>query len=401
MLKIKVFLSVLIIAITGFFGWSLYGYLFIKSNPKLEILGIENNNCYAGNVSCLIKGSDEYKVSNISISLDNKLLVPKHKISKKEFEYNFNVPTETLNEGEHNLFVEVENGTYHKNKTIRNVKFIVDNTPLNAAFVKDVDDVKVFQGRTLHIQFQTNKQLSKAVATYGTSSYKCFPESENSLIYECYLPIDCEEIPNEYLLSVNLEDKVGNNLVLKNKFKIVQYPFKKQRIKIATEKIKKENETGKPEKELETILKDLAEKSPSKKLWQGNFIAPTEIQQITTEFGVTRVTQERGLRQHKAVDVYNTPKAPIWASQDGIIVLKDRFAHSGNTIGIDHGYGLISLYYHLDEFADGIKVGDKIKKGYKIGTLGKTGYATGYHLHWEMRLNNIAIDPMEWIKPNF
>jgi murein DD-endopeptidase MepM/ murein hydrolase activator NlpD len=66
-----------------------------------------------------------------------------------------------------------------------------------------------------------------------------------------------------------------------------------------------------------------------------------------------------------------------------------------------HGWGIFSLFYHLDSFAGNYAVGDYVKKGNPIGKLGKTGYASGYHLHWEMRINNIEIDPLEWTKPGF
>ena len=98
--------------------------------------------------------------------------------------------------------------------------------------------------------------------------------------------------------------------------------------------------------------------------------------------------------------MYATQKSVIWASQDGIVVLKNLFAHSGNTVVIDHGWGVLTLLFHLDTFAP-LEVGDMIKKGKPVGTLGKTGYATGYHVHWEMRVGNVAVDPLEWTKPNF
>jgi murein DD-endopeptidase MepM/ murein hydrolase activator NlpD len=98
--------------------------------------------------------------------------------------------------------------------------------------------------------------------------------------------------------------------------------------------------------------------------------------------------------------VLSAPKSVIWSTQDGVVVLKERFEDAGNTIIVDHGHGLLSLFYHLDDFAN-IEVGQKIAQGNPIGFLGKTGYATGYHLHWEMRMNNTAIDPMQWTKSNF
>ena len=104
---------------------------------------------------------------------------------------------------------------------------------------------------------------------------------------------------------------------------------------------------------------------------------------------------------HKGLDLANTPKQCCMGRQDGIVVHKERYAFTGNTVVIDHGWGVLSLFFHLDSFAN-IKVGQKISKGNPIGTLGKTGYATGYHLHWEMRVkNNVQVDPIQWTKANF
>jgi murein DD-endopeptidase MepM/ murein hydrolase activator NlpD len=58
------------------------------------------------------------------------------------------------------------------------------------------------------------------------------------------------------------------------------------------------------------------------------------------------------------------------------------------------------MFFHLDDFAP-INVGDKVAKGRPLGYLGKTGYASGYHLHWEMRINNIPVDPMQWTNSTF
>lgn len=397
-------LFIIIISISAYTIRNLHNYFYSKSLPSLTISGIESQGWYAGDITCLVKAEDAYKLREISVWLDGKPLAPKCRINKREFSCPFTIPTKTLANGEHTLQVEVQNGAYTKAKELKELIFFVDNLPFQAAFVKNQNDAKVFQGRTLHIQFQVNKEIKQAVAKALSKTYHCFPESANSLIYDCYIPIECEQIPNEYLLSIELTDKVGSKLNLDNKFQVVMYPFKKQQIKIDSEKIKSENAIGLPEKQLEDSIEELTKKSPMQKLWKGVFYTPTEIKdankQITTQFGAIRTTQERGLRTHKAIDILNTPKSVIWASQDGIVALKNRYAHSGNTVVIDHGYGLLSLYYHLDNFAS-VNVGDFIKKGHPVGTLGKTGYATGYHLHWEIRLNNIAIDPMQWTKHDF
>jgi murein DD-endopeptidase MepM/ murein hydrolase activator NlpD len=179
------------------------------------------------------------------------------------------------------------------------------------------------------------------------------------------------------------------------------YPFKKQIIDIAPEKIAQEQEDAHDtDVKFAQALEQLATQSPQEKLWRGAFCTPIDVARITCDFGTVRTTQHKGRYAHKALDLINKPKSVVWSSQDGVVVLKDRFPSAGNTVVVDHGWGVLSMYFHLDSFAN-IKVGDKIAKGNPVGTIGKTGHATGYHLHWEMRLNNVPVDPMQWTQATF
>ena len=398
--RITHFLVIIGLITIGFLGLKSYHYFLDKHTPQLTISGISNNDYYANDVQCILNAHDPYKVSDISIWLDGKSLINKFKINSKACEHPFTISTKTLTNGQHTLKADVINSTYNQGKTSQEITFSVDNTPLQAAFIRPESDYKVFQGRTLHIQFQVNKDIKSAQIHALSNTFPAFQEGKNSPIFECFIPIACEEVPNEYLLTVDIIDNVGNTLMLESKFQIVAFQFKKQNLHVDPTKAQEEKEAGLAAAQLEIQIEDLVKKSPKEKLWQGVFYPPIDIKGISTEYGTIRTTQERGRYAHKAVDVINTPKSVIWATQDGIIVIKDRFGHSGNTIVIDHGQEIFSLFYHLDTFAD-IKVGDRIKRGNPIGTLGKTGYASGYHLHWEMRINNIPVDPMQWIKLNF
>ncbi len=384
----------------GFSGWRGYHYFFDKHAPVVYIHGANQDEYCADEVHCRLEGSDAYKVADISVWLDGKLLVHKFKINAKQFEYPFAVDTKKLVNGLHVIKAEAVSGTYNGTRALLQRSFFVDNSPLQAAFLRSDADYKVLQGRTLHVQFQVNKDIKAATARALSHSYPCLQEAKNSPIYECFIPITCEEVPNEYPLSIEIVDNVGNIVVLENKFQILPFQFKKQVLRVDPAKVKEEKEAGIAAQELEIELERLAQQSPQKKLWQGVFYPPIDITAISTEYGTVRTTQERGRYAHKAVDVLNTPKSVVWATQDGIVVLKNRYAYSGNTVVIDHGYGILSLFFHLDTFAD-IAVGDIIKRGNPLGTLGKTGYASGYHLHWEMRINNIPVDPMQWIKLTF
>jgi len=395
--KIKNIFIIILIAGLGLFGWKSYKFFFDKENPQLYISGIKNDGFYCGNLQCSVSGN---KTGQISILLDEKALTKNFRIKSYNQEYPFTIPTRTIANGRHSLQITFEDSTYHKNKSEQTIHFYVDNVPLQAAFIKPENEFKVFQGRTLHLQFQVNKKIKSAKASTLSNSYECFPEAKNSSIYETFIPVPCEESPNEYLISIEIEDHVGNNLNLENKFQIVKFPFKKQILKVSNEKIKKEKEIGKSPDEFEKDLEIAYKKSPNEKLWKGTFCTPIEIAKTTCDFGTVRVSQEKGKYSHKAVDIINTPKSVVWASQDGIVRIKDRYAFSGNTVIIDHGWGIITMYFHLEDFAN-IQVGDLIRKGNPVGTLGQTGYASGYHLHWELRVNNIAVDPMQWVKSTF
>lgn len=386
--------------LTAYFSWSAYQYFFDTTPPQVTIAGIEHEGYYAGDVQCAVAMSDGYKVKDISVFLDGNVLLSHFKINRRKDEHIFAIPTKTLSNGCHELKIEVRDGSYRNNSTTEILTFCVDNRPLQAAFVKSDTDLKVFQGRTLHVQFQVSKPIQEAVVKLFNKTFTCVPESEDALIYECFIPISCEETANEYMLSFEVSDYVGNTVTLDTKFQVVLYPFKKQNLTIDSHKLQAEAEQGLPADELEQQLEQLAQQSPIKKLWRGMFYAPIDIKRISTEFGTVRTTPHKGRYVHHGVDLVGTPKATVWAPQDGIVVLKDRFASSGNTIVLDHGCGILSMFFHLDSFAN-VAVGDKVRKGNPLGIVGKTGHATGDHLHWEKRINNIPVDPMQWIKHDF
>ena len=383
------------------FGWTIkngYHYFFSKQIPELIITGIQNNGCYGGDIACVVSGSHPYKVGKISVLLNEKPLIYNFSIGKQSFEHPFTINTRTLTNGKHILQVKIIDGTYHKKEAEQSYQFHIDNIALQAAFVAQGQDLRVFQGRTLHLQFQTNKRLKEARVTIFNKEFYGIQESKQSLIYEAFIPIDCEEVPNEYMFTINCIDNVNNIVTLENKMQVVPFPFKKGQLTVSSEKVEREKEIGASQQLLNDQLEELVKNSPREKLWYGPFYAPTTIHRITTEFGVIRITQERGLYAHKAVDIANAPKSLIWAPQSGIVVVKDRYAYSGNTVVIDHGCGIFTLLFHLDSFAPDLEVGQKINKGNPVGKLGMSGYASGYHLHWEMRINNVAVDPLQWTK---
>lgn len=399
-LKMRYLIQALGLSFLVWIAWVTYGYFFDKNLPQIDLLGLDELGYYCNDLHCTLAGSDSYKVSNVSVWLDDKPLVKNFKINRQRFEYEIPLDTATISDGKHTLKVEAQDGTFSKNTTTLVRDFYVDNVPLQAAFIKPASEYKILQGRTLHLQFQVNKPIRHAVVKIASNSYNCAAEMTGSNIFEAFIPIKCEEKPNEYPLNVEITDHVGTKLILEGKFQVVAGAFKKQSLHIDPKKVQYEKEQGRKQSELEQELAQLFIKSPKHKLWQGTFYSPMEYTGVVTEFGVQRVTPEKGCYVHNAIDLVAMPRCVIWAPQDGVVVIKDRYEESGNTVVIDHGLGVFTLLFHLEEFS-GINVGDKLRRGNPVGKMGKTGYASGYHLHWEMQINGVKVDPMQWTKDGF
>ena len=401
MKQLKIVGTLVAVLITGWIGMKGYYYFFDKTHPTLLVSGLQDGGHYAGDVACIVNGEHPYNVKNVTVLLDEKPLTYNFAIGKSSFEYPFTLATRALPNGKHIVDVKVTDGSFNGHTTEKKYVINVDNTPLQAAFAKQNADMRVFQGKTLHLQFQTSKPLKKGVVKVLSQEYECFPESKGSSIYEAFVPVECEEKPNEYSLAIDCHDHVDNVVTLEGKVQVVPFPFKKHTLHVDAKKIEAEKAVSESHEKLNEDLKRLAIASPKEKLWNGNFYVPTEVIRISTEFGTVRTNQERGRYAHKGIDIVNHPRSVVWAPQDGQVVIKERYAYSGNTVVIDHGGGVFSLFYHLDSFPEELQTGQSIKKGNPLGKLGKTGYATGYHLHWEMRVNDIQVDPLEWTKQGF
>ncbi len=98
---------------------------------------------------------------------------------------------------------------------------------------------------------------------------------------------------------------------------------------------------------------------------------------------------------HSGIDSRGAEGTPVRAVADGIVRLVRGFQVSGNTVGIDHGQGLLSMYLHLSAFA--VKDGSRVEKGDVVGYVGSTGRSTAPHLHWSVMANGIGVNPAQWI----
>ncbi|MDR1020740.1 MAG: M23 family metallopeptidase [Synergistaceae bacterium] len=107
----------------------------------------------------------------------------------------------------------------------------------------------------------------------------------------------------------------------------------------------------------------------------------------------------RGKRIHGAIDIVNKKGTPIAAAADGVVSVAanggKKYSGYGKIVIIDHGNGVHTVYAHCDSLL--VKMGQRVKKGEFIGTVGRTGRATTDHVHFEVRLAGKKVDPLEYL----
>jgi murein DD-endopeptidase MepM/ murein hydrolase activator NlpD len=116
---------------------------------------------------------------------------------------------------------------------------------------------------------------------------------------------------------------------------------------------------------------------------------------VTSNFGF-RKSPFTGLREkHEGWDIAARNGSPVRATADGVVVVEGREYGYGNLVEVDHGYGLVTRYGHNSKHL--VKVGDRIKRGQVVSLVGSTGRSTGPHLHYEVLLHGVPVNPKNYI----
>lgn len=139
------------------------------------------------------------------------------------------------------------------------------------------------------------------------------------------------------------------------------------------------------------VLDRLWETVTPGRFWHGPFRAPLEQPARGSGFGLKRIINGEPRAPHTGVDFSVPSGTPVLASNIALVALAEEHFFGGKSLILDHGDGLYTMYFHLQEWL--VRPGQRVAQGEPIGRVGSTGRATGPHLHWGVRLHGARIDP--------
>jgi murein DD-endopeptidase MepM/ murein hydrolase activator NlpD len=196
-------------------------------------------------------------------------------------------------------------------------------------------------------------------------------------------------------VSISLTDEHNREVKLEASLTILEDPRQVEELNLSTDTLQVVTPEG---RELEQQALEIAYASSAEHpfpQWTEPFMQPAQ-GRFTSPFGLPRRYVAGGnISYHFGTDIASPAGTPIYATNAGRVVVADFYPIKGGLVVIDHGASVYSLYFHQSKIL--VKVGDTVSRGQKVGEIGTTGLSTGPHLHWEMRVNQIATDPMSWV----
>ncbi|MGA2810871.1 MAG: M23 family metallopeptidase [Candidatus Acidiferrum sp.] len=217
-----------------------------------------------------------------------------------------------------------------------------------------------------------------------------------SLRWHALLPVDLERAPGPASLTVSAEESTGEKITCQMSVAVTAGKFATENLKVAPQFVEPDPEQLARAKNEAQRLREMYATVTPEKLWKGKFRVPLDGARNGANFGRRRVLNGEPSSPHTGVDFPAPTGTPVHAAQAGRVVLAEPLYFAGNTVLIDHGLGVYTLYGHLSQIA--VKVGDSLAAGAVLGRVGATGRVTGPHLHWGLTINRAHVNALEIVR---
>ncbi len=253
------------------------------------------------------------------------------------------------------------------------------------------------QGRTGRIEIRTRRHLT-VTATWNNIPIVFTQALTDSLQQSALLPVHALLEPSAYTLTLTYTATNGRLLTHQQWIDVTTGDYASQQITLPDEKgVLLAPETG--EAEFQQLNAIWTQVSPTL-WWNGVFTRPIGPEYNTTSPFGTRRNYSGGVYEtnnsyHSGQDFGAPEGVPVLTPAAGVVALAAPLQVRGNVVVIDHGRGVFTGYWHLSEIK--VVAGQQVNVGDVVGLVGTTGLSTGTHLHWELRIYGIAVDPMQFL----
>ena len=252
------------------------------------------------------------------------------------------------------------------------------------------------QGSLLLVKVQGKKALPAVESEWDGKAISLWQEGADATTLHGLLGIDLEQHPAPYEWKVSWTGADGAEQSCGVSLAVRAGKFATERLTVEKQFVQPDPEQQKRAEADQQKMRAIYDTVTPEVLWKGKFRLP--LKDVTTggNFGRRRVLNGEARSPHSGVDFPAMAGTPVYASQSGNVVLAEQLYYAGNTVVIDHGYGIYTMYAHLS--AIDAHVGDKVEAGAEIGKVGATGRVTGPHLHWGLTIQHARVNGLNIVQ---
>jgi murein DD-endopeptidase MepM/ murein hydrolase activator NlpD len=321
-----------------------------------------------------------------------------------------------LKDGPATITITAEDHSWLKNRTTLSVETSIDTVPPQIGMISSAHNVNA--GGTGVALYRVSEEVTRTGILAGDRFFHGYPYAiQDKPCHIVYFAIPASASQGGLKILITARDKAGNessvalpHLVREKKFKADQITLSRAFLEQKMPEFR-QHDPRVPATPLEAFLfvnetlrventktiQAAGSKSQPKALWEGTFLRMKNAAPMAG-FAQARTYSFEGMAvsksTHYGVDLASTERAPIESANNGVVVFTGYLGIYGNTVIVDHGLGLSSLYAHMSDI--GVKVGQSVARGETLGASGSTGLAGGDHLHFSILVGGEFVNPTEW-----
>ena len=208
--------------------------------------------------------------------------------------------------------------------------------------------------------------------------------------------VDLEQPPGPLAVRAEAMDETGRPVAGQGTLRVLDGRYPVQRLTLPRAFVELDAATLERVSREQAVLDRLWESATPERFWRGPFQIPVDGAGTASGFGLRRIINGEPRAPHTGADFSAPQGAPVLAANAGVVALVDDQFFAGRSVVLDHGLGLYTMYFHLEESL--VRPGQRVGRGDPIARVGQSGRATGPHLHWGARLHGTRIDPQELLR---